>query len=66
MYFSPFQLSSQIGGSSEDRARLEELGSEVAQLRERMSEVDRAVGALTDTGTNTLSSLPVPLSSLSF
>ncbi|CAI8025791.1 Glutamine-rich protein 2 [Geodia barretti] len=41
-------LSSQIGGSSEERARLEELGSEVAQMRERMAEVDRAVGALTD------------------
>jgi uncharacterized coiled-coil DUF342 family protein len=41
-------LSSQIGGSSEERARLEELGSEVAQLRERMAEVDRSVGALTD------------------
>ena len=47
---SLFQLSSQIGASSEERARLEELGSEVAQLRERMSEVDRAVGALTDAG----------------
>lgn len=41
-------LSSQMGSSSEEKARLEELGSEVAQLRERMSEVDRAVGALSD------------------
>jgi chromosome segregation ATPase len=37
-----------LGSSSEDRSRLEEMGSEVAQLRERMSEVDRAVTALTD------------------
>lgn len=44
------QLSSQMGSSSEERSRLEELGSEVAQLRERMSEVDRAVTALTNTG----------------
>lgn len=42
-----------MGSSSEERSRLEELGSEVAQLRERMSEVDRAVTALTDTGTCT-------------
>lgn len=46
----PPQLSSQMGSSSEERGRLEELGSEVAQLRERMSEVDRAVTALTNTG----------------
>ena len=39
-----------MGSSSEERGRLEELGSEVAQLRERMSEVDRAVTALTNTG----------------
>ena len=45
------QLSS-LGSSSEDRTRLEEMGSEVAQLRERMSEVDRAVTALTDAGTH--------------
>lgn len=44
------QLSSQIGSSSEERTRLEELGSELAQLRERMSDVDRAVSTLTDAG----------------
>lgn len=55
------QLSSQMGSSSEERSRLEELGSEVAQLRERMSEVDRAVTALTNTGIIHVGIIPVYL-----
>lgn len=39
-------MSSAVGSGVEDRSRLEELGSLVAQLRERMAEIDRAVTAI--------------------
>ena len=35
-----------VGSGSEDRSRLEELGLHVAQSRERMAELDRAVTAI--------------------
>ena len=35
-----------VGSGSEDRSRLEELGSHVAQIRERMADLDRAVTAI--------------------
>ena len=47
---SPLQLCSQVRSGSEERGRLDEMGSQVAQLRERLSELDRAVTALTDAG----------------
>ena len=40
------QLNSLVSAGL-DAGRLEELGSQLAQLRERMGEVDRAVDALT-------------------
>jgi len=39
-----------VTSGGEDRGRLDELGSQVAQLRERLTELDRAVTALTNTG----------------
>lgn len=39
----------QLSGS-EDHSQLDELGSVVAQLRERMNELDRAVTAISNAG----------------
>lgn len=54
MSFSPInigcQLSSMVGSGADDHSKLEELGSLVAQLRERMSDLDRAVTAISNTG----------------
>ena len=52
------QLSSLVTSGGEDRGRLDDLGSQVAQLRERLAELDRAVTALSNTGTHSSNSLP--------
>ena len=45
---SPLQFASSLGSSAEDRNKVEELGSLVAQLRERMADLDRAVTAVSN------------------
>ncbi len=44
----PLQFASSLGSTAEDRNKVEELGSLVAQLRERMAELDRAVTAVSN------------------
>ena len=39
-----------VGTGADDHSKLEELGSLVAQLRERMSDLDRAVTAIGNAG----------------
>ena len=44
------QLSSLMSSVGEDRGRLDDIGSQMAQLRERMTELDRAVTAISNAG----------------
>ena len=49
LHFPPSVQLKSLVSAGLDAGRLEELGSQLAQLRERMGEVDRAVDALTAT-----------------